>query len=85
MALIFAIPIAMLMSFVIFKIGYAMLGSFGSPMPPPPPPGIRRRVKLRYQCLLCGMELRVTAAPDEVVLPPRHCMDEMEYVPGEDD
>jgi hypothetical protein len=83
-ALIIAVPIALAMSYVIFKIGYALLASFSAPMPPPPPTGEMRRVKLRYQCLQCGMELRVTAAPDEDVEPPRHCMDEMELIPERD-
>ena len=84
MALIFAVPIALAMAYVIFKVGYAMLASFSAPMPAPPTPGEMRRVKLRYQCLQCGMELRVTAAPDELVEPPRHCMDEMELIPEPD-
>ena len=84
MGLIIAVPIALAMSFVIFKLGYALLTSFSSPMPAPPPIGEMRRVKLRYQCLQCGMELRVTAAPDELVEPPRHCMDEMELMPEPD-
>ena len=85
MALAISIPIALVMAFVIIKVGYAMLGSLASPMPEPPPPGELRRVKLTYRCPQCGMELRVTQAPDEVVLPPRHCMDEMDLVPDPDD
>jgi hypothetical protein len=77
--------IGLVMAFVIFKVGYAMLASFSSPMPEPPPPGELRKVKLRFKCPQCGMELRVTQAPDEVVLPPRHCMDEMDLVPDPDD
>lgn len=79
--MIFAVPIALAMAFVIFKVGYAMLASFSAPMPSPPPTGEMRRVKVRYQCLQCGMELRVTAAPDELIDPPRHCMDEMDEIP----
>ena len=81
MSLVFTVAVALLMSFVIFKVGYALLASFSSPMPAPPPTGEMRRVKLRFKCSQCGMELRVTAAPDEVVLAPRHCMDEMDEVP----
>jgi hypothetical protein len=54
-------------------------------MPPPPPTGELRRVKLRYQCPQCGMELRVTSAPNEDPIPPRHCMDEMDLVGTGDD
>jgi len=84
MGLAFSVVVAVLMSFVIFKVGYALLTSFSSPMPAPPPTGEMRRVKLRFKCAQCGMELRVTAAPDEVVLAPRHCMDEMDEVPVDD-
>jgi hypothetical protein len=76
--------IALAMAFVIFKVGYALLGSFGSPMPEPPPAGELRRVKLTYRCPQCGMQLRVTQAPDQEILAPRHCMDEMDLVPEPD-
>ena len=76
--------IAFVMAFVIFKVGYALLASFGSPMPDPPPVGEMRRVKLTYRCPQCGMLLRVTQAPYQEILAPRHCMDEMDLVPEPD-
>ena len=79
-----SIVIALAMAFVIFKVGYALLASFSSPMPAPPPAGEMRRVKLTYACPQCGMTLRVTKAPNEEILAPRHCMDEMDLVPEPD-
>jgi hypothetical protein len=79
-----SVAIAIAMAFVIFKVGYGLLGSFSSPMPEPPPPGEMRKVKLTYKCPQCGMQLRVTQAPDQEILAPRHCMDEMDLVPEPD-
>ena len=66
--------------YLIFRVGLAMLKSFAQPVPEPPPPGEMRRVKLRYRCALCGMEIRVDRAVSEDPEPPRHCMEEMELV-----
>ena len=44
-----------------------------------------RKVKLVYRCAVCGTEVRMTMANDEVPDPPRHCMDEMELVTPVDD
>jgi hypothetical protein len=84
MGFVVSLLIALAMAYVIFKVGYALLGSFGSPMPEPPPPGELRRVKLTYRCPQCGMQLRVTQAPDQEIIAPRHCMDEMDLVPEPD-
>ena len=72
--------LAVVAGYLIFKVGFAVLGSLARPMPEPPPPGEMRRVKLTYRCSVCGMELRVQAAVSEDPEPPRHCMDEMELV-----
>ena len=69
---------------LILRIGIGILRMFAQPVAEPPPPGELRKVKLRFKCPQCGMELRVTQAPDEVVLPPRHCMDEMDLIPDPD-
>jgi hypothetical protein len=75
-----SIVIAVAAGYVIFRTGIAVLRAIVAPMPEPPPPGELRRVKLRYRCPVCGMEVRVTAAANEDPVPPRHCMDEMELV-----
>jgi hypothetical protein len=66
--------------YVIFRLGVGALKSFARPVPEPPPPGEMRRVKLRYRCSLCGMEIRIDRAITEDPEPPRHCMEEMELV-----
>lgn len=72
--------VAVVAGYLIFKIGFALLGSFARPAPEPPPAGEMRRVNLTYRCSQCGMELRVREAHSESPDPPRHCMDEMELV-----
>ncbi len=62
------------------RVGVAFLKGFGRPVPPPPPIGELRKVRLRYRCNQCGMELRVDAAAEDDPIPPRHCMDEMDLI-----
>ncbi len=62
---------------VIFKIGFAMLGGMAQPIPEPPPAGELRKVKIEYRCEICGSELRMTVANDEMPDPPRHCLEDM--------
>jgi hypothetical protein len=57
-----------------------MLGSFVRPIPEPPPPGELRKVRIVYRCSICGTEVRMTAANDEVPDPPRHCLEDMDLV-----
>jgi hypothetical protein len=72
--------VAALAAVVLFRVGLAMLRSFTTPLPPPPPSGELRKVSLRYRCPVCGMELKVVVAGEELPDPPRHCMDEMDLV-----
>ncbi len=67
-------------SYLLFRMGFAVLGTFARPVPGPPPAGELRRVKIQYRCALCGTEVRMTVANDEMPDPPRHCMEEMEFV-----
>jgi hypothetical protein len=61
-------------------LGFFVLRAFARPVPEPPPPGQLRRVDLRYRCRVCGAEMRMTSAPEELPEPPRHCLDEMDLV-----
>ncbi len=74
------IVIGLAVAYVILRIGFWFLRGFANPLPPPPPSGELRRVNLRYRCSLCGVELRMTAAPDEDPPPPRHCQEDMDLV-----
>lgn len=71
---------AAIVVWVLFKIGFAMLGGLARPMPEPPPAGELRKVKIMYRCSICGTEVRMTVANDEMPEPPRHCQDEMDLV-----
>lgn len=80
-----SVLIAMLAGYGIFRLGFAMLGGMARPIPEPPPPGELRKVRLTYRCPICGTEVRMTTANDQMPEPPRHCMDEMDLVtPVED-
>lgn len=72
--------VAALAVWVLFKIGFAMLGGLAQPVPDPPPAGELRKVRIMYRCSICGTEVRMTTANDQMPEPPRHCMDEMELV-----
>ncbi len=69
--------IGVLMVWFIWKVGLALLRSMTSLMPPPPPAGEMRRINVRYRCDVCGVELRLTMAPDEDPPPPKHCTEDM--------
>lgn len=76
----FRLLVALVMFLVIMRVGLMVLRALARPVPEPPPAGEMRRVNLRYRCSTCGMELKMTAAPDESPEPPRHCMEEMQLV-----
>ena len=80
-----SVVVAATVAALLLRIGVALLRGMGRPLPEPPPAGELRRVKLRYRCPQCGMELRVTTSPLEDPMPPRHCMDEMDLVAADDE
>jgi hypothetical protein len=64
----------------IWKFGLGMLKSMTSTLPEPPPTGEMRRINVRYRCGVCGVELRMVMAPDQDPPPPRHCLEDMDFV-----
>ena len=65
---------------VIWKVGMTMLSALSAPPVAPPEPGELRQVNVRYRCDVCGVELRLTLAPDEDPPPPKHCLEDMVIV-----
>jgi hypothetical protein len=70
----------LLVAVVVWKVGVGMLGALSRPPAPPPEPGDLRKVNVRYRCEVCGVELKLTLAPDEDPPPPRHCLEDMVVV-----
>lgn len=65
---------------VMWRTGMAMLQALSAPPAPPPEPGELRKVNVRYRCEVCGVELRMTMAPDDDPPAPRHCLEDMTIV-----
>jgi hypothetical protein len=64
---------------VILRSGVFVLRMLGSPVPTPDE-GQLRRVSLKYRCTVCGAEVKMTKAGAELPEPPRHCMEDMQFV-----
>ncbi len=77
---VFSTMIAMGAAYLTLHIGLGVIGSFARPIPPPPPAGELRKVRMNFRCTLCGTEVRMTVANDEMPEAPRHCMEDMEFV-----
>ena len=71
---------ALVLGYMLWKVGIGLLRGMSSPLPPPPPSGEMRRINVRYRCSLCGLEIKMMLAPDEDPPPPRHCLEDMDLV-----
>lgn len=70
----------LLLMVVLWRGGMAILQALSAPPAPPPEPGEMRKVNVRYRCDVCGVELKLTLAPDADPPPPRHCLEDMTIV-----
>lgn len=77
---IFPVAVAVLAAALFLKIGFAFLGGMSQSPPEPPPPGELRKVKIEFRCSICGTELVMKVANDEMPDPPRHCLEDMDLV-----
>jgi hypothetical protein len=75
-----AVAVAVVAGYLLLRAGFAVLRGFARPVPPPPPAGELRRVRITFRCSVCGTEVRMTLANDEVPEPPRHCQEPMDLV-----
>jgi len=71
------IGLGVVLMVVLWRGGMAMLRALSAPPVPPPAPGELRKVNVRYRCDVCGVELRLTVAPDDDPPPPKHCLEDM--------
>jgi hypothetical protein len=67
----------LLIMVVVWKSGMGMLRALSRPPVDPPEPGELRKVNVKYRCDVCGVELKLTMAPDDDPPPPKHCLEEM--------
>ncbi len=77
---VLAVLVAVVAFLVIWRVGIGLLRSLATPLPPPPPEGELRKVNIKYRCSLCGVEMKMTLATEELPPPPRHCQEDMDLV-----
>jgi hypothetical protein len=80
--LIVRVLIAVLAAVLLYLIAARSIGNFSKGDPPPDPNERELEdVDYRYQCIVCGAQLVLFAAPEgEVPAPPRHCREPMTLV-----
>lgn len=74
------VAVGLVLMVVLWRTGMAMLHALSAPPAPPPEPGELRKVNVRYRCEVCGVELKLTMAPDDDPPAPKHCLDDMVLV-----
>ena len=77
--LVLRVLIAVSAAVVLYVIAAKSIGYFSKGDPPPDPSERELEdVDYRYQCIVCGAQLVLFAAPEgEVPAPPRHCREPM--------
>ena len=73
------ILVAVAVAVIIYVVVAGQIAGFSKSEPPPDPSEAELEdVDYRYQCVVCGAQLVLFAAPEgEVPAPPRHCREPM--------
>jgi hypothetical protein len=75
--MVLKILVAVVAFVVIVKVGVFFLRALATPTPVPDA-GELRKVNLRYECTICGAQVKMTKAGEDLPPPPRHCLEDME-------
>ncbi len=75
---------AVLFFIVVYTVGVKMMASFSRAQPAAPPIGELRKVKMTFQCSVCGTEVKMTRSPIDEPMGPSCCMQEMELTERSD-
>ena len=80
--LVLKVAIAIAVAVVIYVIAARSIANFSNSEPPPDPSEVELEdVDLRYQCIVCGAQLVLYAAPEgDLPAAPRHCRESMQLV-----
>jgi hypothetical protein len=73
------IVVAVVAALVMLRLGVMVLRGL-SHVPADPESGALRKVNLRFRCSICGAEVRMVQAAEELPAPPRHCQEDMDLV-----
>jgi hypothetical protein len=79
LGLLLKLLVAVAAAFVILRLGIFVLRAIAHP-PEPPEAGELRKVNLRYRCSICGAEVKMVQASEDLPEAPRHCMEDMDLV-----
>jgi hypothetical protein len=77
--LLLKLLVAVFVAALILRLGIFVLRAIARP-PEPPEAGELRKVNLRYRCSICGAEVKMVQASQELPEAPRHCMEDMDLV-----
>jgi hypothetical protein len=72
------VGIALTAAVLLYLLGAKMIRNFNTEPPPEPGETPLEDVDYRYQCIVCGAQAVLYAAPEgEIPDPPRHCREPM--------